>query len=635
MSHIDCKIGHKIKCIKIVGPTGPTGPTGSFDQCPPIKFIGPTGVTGATGVTGDIVRLIMGPTGSTPAIRKVQRDGEWEFALQAGVTGTNASNDVVTDKNGNIYITGFFTKIITFPGSPSITLTDTGVATVFVAKFDKFGHVIWAINPESENVETNAVGVEITIDRFGDIYIGGRLRAGEIKFDILPPLTNLGPFIAKINQTTNPPTFYWAVDSVVSKGTNDVRGIAVDSTPDIYIIGRFDNPEPFGFPGAGGTIIAPLINGYVAKLNGSSVAGGGQLWIANINVDIDNAVGDSITVDKNNNVYVTGRWTSEVGLFKLTFFNSFPNSGSLTGIFSGNNESMYVARIKSIDGVWLWANTASGKFPGRVTGGRIVADNNQNIYVMGIYEAAVTFRRNPIINGSSIITLIENATLTGKPGLTSIFIAKYNQVGYLLWTNSIENEFEDVRLGNITIDQYNNIYTYTGNVSDQGITYFGSINIPSNSNSTVDVAKLSPGGIWKWVSRLVTHIPLTGGISIDCDTNIVISGRFMTSLTAIRPQPQAPITLNANTTQDLFVAKLSQARFGNALGVLRQSGMVGDFLRVDFFGLSKSFTGLTPGISYYLNQDGVLTEECCHNQEFGDACSSTDMLLTRRVRPNH
>ena len=249
---------------------------------------------------------------------------------------------------------------------------------------------------------------------------------------------------------------------------------------------------------------------------------------------------------------------------------------------------------------------------------------------------------NPIVAGSSaVIAGVSNCLLinTGENG----FIVEYDQGGHPLFANNTVTLMSTIIINfNITTDTDGDIYAIfvISNDSTNVDVKYGSIMVTGVSELVFDVVKLNPGGIWKWVSRLISDLPVEGppmtvGISVDCEKNVIICGGFNGTLTATRPSPLGTISLMANSTIDLFVAKVSQDRFANSLGVLRESGMVGDLLRVDFIGLSNSFTGLTPGISYYLNQDGVLTDECTHNQQFGVACSSSQMLLTSRFRPNH
>ncbi len=68
-------------------------------------------------------------------------NGNWLWAKQAGGTSEEWGIGVAVDSNGNSYVTGFYQESATFG---TITLTSSGGNDIFVAKLDSNGNWLWA-----------------------------------------------------------------------------------------------------------------------------------------------------------------------------------------------------------------------------------------------------------------------------------------------------------------------------------------------------------------------------------------------------------------------------------------------------------------------------------------------------------
>ena len=126
------------------------------------------------------------------------------------------------------------------------------------------------------------------------------------------------------------------------------------------------------------------------------------------------AEGRGISTDANGNSYVTGVFASHT----LTF-----NSTTLTK--AGGNFDIFIAKYDAT-GNLLWAKGAPGNSDDY--GQSITTDANGNAYITGQFGGTVY----PL---DSII--FDSITLFNVPNRNSLFIAKYDSMGKVLWAKSV------------------------------------------------------------------------------------------------------------------------------------------------------------------------------------------------------
>ncbi|MEN6446019.1 MAG: SBBP repeat-containing protein [Candidatus Cloacimonas sp.] len=137
----------EVKCIA-VDAKGNSYVTGNFEGS---AIIGTTNLT-SNGWAPDIF------------VAKLDRNGNWLWAKQAGGTSKDYGYSIVVDVKGNSYVTGSFdSSNITFG---TITLTSSGYGGIFVAKIDSNGNWLWAKQAEGKVCS-------IAVDANGNSYITG------------------------------------------------------------------------------------------------------------------------------------------------------------------------------------------------------------------------------------------------------------------------------------------------------------------------------------------------------------------------------------------------------------------------------------------------------------------------------
>ena len=100
-------------------------------------------------------------------VTKLDIDGNWLWAKQAGGTGDEGSNSIAVDANGNSYITSGFEESVNFG---TTTLTSSGYLDIFVAKIDHNGNWLWA---KQAGGAIDDCGYGIALDANGNSYVTG------------------------------------------------------------------------------------------------------------------------------------------------------------------------------------------------------------------------------------------------------------------------------------------------------------------------------------------------------------------------------------------------------------------------------------------------------------------------------
>lgn len=131
-------------------------------------------------------------------VAKLNPNGEWQWVSKAGGSDYDWGEGIVTDKLGNIFITGKFTGNASFPGT---TLRSTGVGDMYIAKLNASGQWQWAINSgSSDKGSYEDGGVTIGLDANNYIYVNGYFKENIILGNInLSSNKNYNAFITQLS----------------------------------------------------------------------------------------------------------------------------------------------------------------------------------------------------------------------------------------------------------------------------------------------------------------------------------------------------------------------------------------------------------------------------------------------------
>lgn len=183
---------------------------------------------------GSLLLLNTPPTSSIDIfLVKYDANGN-ELWLKGAVGNSGDKADAISiDGSGNIYMTGEFnSSTITFG---TISINNTGLADVYLTKFDPNGNVIWAKGAFGLN-DDDAWGV--VADPLGNVFLTGSFAGS---FSMGYPLFSAGNediFLYKFDTNGN---FIWG-KSAGGTGNENPRDIDLDPLGNIFITGGFSSP---------------------------------------------------------------------------------------------------------------------------------------------------------------------------------------------------------------------------------------------------------------------------------------------------------------------------------------------------------------------------------------------------------
>jgi len=200
---------------------------------------------------------------NTVFMAKYDKNGNVIWARKDG-TNYSEAQGISLDKKENFYITGRYMAPSTF-GSTQLTGTNPG-ASMFIAKYDTSGNNIWA-----KNASTGTWGRGVNRDTSGNCFVTGWMGntatfgEGINTVTLISAKANREIFAAKYDKNGN---LTWAVSPGGSTGeSNQVMAIHSDEKNNCYITGGFSDSTIFGYT----TLYAPkATHGYfdifIAKL---------------------------------------------------------------------------------------------------------------------------------------------------------------------------------------------------------------------------------------------------------------------------------------------------------------------------------------------------------------------------------
>lgn len=240
-------------------------------------------------------------------VLKLDADGNFLWAHQAGGTGTQTGYSAATDQVGNVLVTGTFRNTVDFdPGNGTDELTSVTTSAGFVWKLDADGNHLWAIPIGSE---TGASPREVATDGLGNVITTG-LFSNSADFDpgtgtLELTAGNQGDvFILKL---TPEGTLDWA-KGLGADGFDWAMGLAVDASDNIYSTGYFNGTVDFG-PGPEVHMMTSAGGGdiYVLKLDSN----GAWNWSYSMGSP-ESETGWNVTTDDQGAVYTTGRFKGTI-----------------------------------------------------------------------------------------------------------------------------------------------------------------------------------------------------------------------------------------------------------------------------------------------------------------------------------
>ena len=291
---------------------------------------------------------------------KLNSSGTFQWVKSYGNNYNDLGRDVAIDSNDNIYMLGNYRGTVDFGGGDE---TGSINADIFLVKFNSSGVFQWVYTAGAGSFEDSRA---LALDSSDNPYITGSFQntvnfgGGNITAANLDDL-----FILKLNSSGAYQNIYTSNIFTTQKG----KGLAVDSSGNIYATGTFSGTVDFG----GGNITTSGSDIYLLKLNSSFAF----QWVKRFAVDNGSAslaLGLAVTVDEDGNVYSVGQIGSSVDL------------GGGTQNFGGQNDA-YIVKYDS-SGSFQWSkNFGSGSQNNIDKAQDIVIDSNGFVITVGEVES--------------------------------------------------------------------------------------------------------------------------------------------------------------------------------------------------------------------------------------------------------
>lgn len=348
--------------------------------------------------------------------------------------GSSVGNSVVTDKSGNIYVTGSFDGNALI-GSYMLTCgTGTNLYNVFVAKYDSNGTALWAKQCTTPNNSSysQGQGYSLATDKYNNVFITGIFK-DSVYFgsSFLHSVNSTNPYAFLVKYDSNG-NLLWANQSEMSTGSGSVSALSVatDNAGNAYMTGGFSG----GTVTFGSKSLTAFGNpGYLVKYS----ALGNALWAKESGGGTHSTCEpNAVITDKENNPYITGAFYDSVKF------------GSQT-LRSVNAASSIFLTKYDTNGNPVWAVQSSPDW----NGASLATDAFNRIYMTGITDSV-------------------NATLTfGGYSLTSSptaafasFLMEFDTAGYAICGSMLNNLL--IATGNAASDSTGGYIYTTGTFID-------------------------------------------------------------------------------------------------------------------------------------------------------------------------
>ncbi len=399
------------------------------------------------------------------------------FSTYIGMNESDSLYSMTIDLENNIYLTGytlspdFPTTVGAYDTTYNINcspLSSTFGMDVFVLKMNSDGSSLIYSTFIGGNISER--GTNIFIDKLGNAYVVGYTKSWN--FPVTP-----GAF----NTTHNPGKFYnnYNDDGFVlklnpngssliystfvgGKGTDNIRGLAVDNKGCAYITGGSGSSDFPTTPGSYNPTYKWSSHTFVTKFNSN---GSSLIYSTFIN-GIEDEFGQDICIDSEGNAYV-------VGIVDNVDFPTTP--GAFDRTFNGGLTDGFLFKLNKKGTKLIYSTYFGGK--DHETCSDLALDSKCNPIIIGITRST----NFPITTGAY------DATFNGG---SDIFVIKFNSnASTLLYSTFIGGN--DSEGGGCSLKDDNDLYISGGTSSMDFPVTKNALNITHNGKSDVFILELN------------------------------------------------------------------------------------------------------------------------------------------------
>lgn len=453
----------------------------------------------------------------------------FRWAKRVGGEHFDYGTGIAVDNLGNTYVTGYFRDQAYFDEH---TVDGKGEADIFIAKFDRVGHVVWVrqIGGTADDYARS-----VAIDEAGNVYVTGMFRSQKIDFGdgrVIERSSDSEIFVAKYNPKNE---LVWARTAGSGPGGSG-NDIALDLEGNVYVTGYFYGTGVFND-------LTLRNSGYVDIFVARYDPAGNLVWVRQLGGQSDD-VASSLVVDEQGSVFIAGAYSETMQLSRTIRLKS-------KGLFDA-----FLIKLDS-EGRTAWAVSEGGYM--NDVAYDLALDPAGNIVLTGGYAGSESFasefrmhaayrkpRRRYTKAGFG------SKTLTSEGG-SDVFVSKYNPAGKLVWVQSVGgNKAGSPEAGfGIAIDARGHSHvtgTFAGRVK------FGNNTLISRGIGDLYVMELDRDGRILWARQAGSRYgkPNIGyGIAVDRGGNGYITGFFQGNVDF------GDKVVKAYGESDIFIAKIT------------------------------------------------------------------------------
>lgn len=361
--------------------------------------------------------------------------GEVKWSTFISSSGTIKTTSISVNILGDIFVTGYYNGsnavFMNANGNIGGSLPTSIADDIIIAKYNNSGTVLWITKIGDiipiPTITGNDRGTCITISPDGSIVLTGYFMSNPaILYNGPDGLTPSGIMLNNsfessanilVAKYSDNGIALWATQL---SGSLDDNGLAVsvDKCNNIIVTGFYQSENLDVLNTPNGSISSGLILNnstpgtsecFIVKYNENGIA----LWATKISGSLSDS-GNSINCDQNNNILITGSYSSN----PVTLYNSDNTLGpTLTNL---GNKNSFIAKYSS-DGLVKWASKQGGSSDD--CGKCIIGDNENNIITVGKFQSS-PFN---IYNSENVLELSLQNT-----GSSNGYVLKYIDYGQIL-----------------------------------------------------------------------------------------------------------------------------------------------------------------------------------------------------------
>ncbi|MFN4082028.1 MAG: SBBP repeat-containing protein [Bacteroidia bacterium] len=474
----------------------------SIDDSTNIIIIGATLSANNIATVGAFKYTFVGSGNNFDAfVVKFNSSGVRLWGTYYGQANDDKGSSVACDSIGNIFITGITNSSTGMATSGAYQTTVSGNYDAFVAKFNRFGHRIWATYFGGSGTENygqagilSGIGGKVAIDKLNNVIISGATNSTMGIATVGSHQTTLGgnndAFIAKFDSSG---LLLWSTyyGGNYDENLHDFRinsnDLTIDSNNNILMTGSTGSTNGISTNGAFQVSKSTGLDTYIVKFNSN----GQRLWGTYFGGNhTDFSFG--ITVDSSNNIYLTGTTRSSnlhtTNAYQTTYFGAPPGSGY---------GDAFIAKFNS-SGFRVWS-TYYGDWG--IDAGVSIKIIDTTIIVTGYTQSTTGIASNgahqTISNG----------------GIFEGFLIKFGISGNRIWGTYYGGSSEDCIYG-VSTDKLGNIFITGCTSSNTNIATSGSHQFTRNGSYDVFVAAFTSNGFLP-VTWLAFNAKLLGNKTVN------------------------------------------------------------------------------------------------------------------------